>query len=154
MHIAKIKEAHTSPIQKITEKQMFANRNDPFKPYSQTREEEIDPLSSSFKRHANLDNIQINKDLNDNRRHTLDNRGKNETFEQPQKYRVNKLADPGSEQPLRQSSLVGKDQVQFVGLQNPKKYTCFMNSIVQCLVATPGFVSSLTMNQPRFNSQS
>ena len=35
MRMAQIREAHgRSPIQKATQKQMFANRNDPFKPYS------------------------------------------------------------------------------------------------------------------------
>ena len=86
---------------------MFANRNDPsYKPYSYTREEESDPFSNSFKKQSTLDNININQDLNDHRRNTYDNRGNPQSYDQPQKYRLNK-PDLDSGQPLRQNSLVG-----------------------------------------------
>ena len=102
MRMAQIRDSHgKSPIQKATHKQMFANRNDNnIKPYSYTKDEKADPLSHSFNRNKNLDNIQINQDLNDYRRGTLDNRSKPDTFEQPQKYRLNK-PDFDSGQPLR-----------------------------------------------------
>ena len=80
---------------------MFANRNENnFKPYSYSKDEQADPLSHSFNKNKNLDNIQINQDLNDYRRGTLDNRSKPDTFEQPQKYRLNK-PDFDIGQPLR-----------------------------------------------------
>ena len=45
----------------------------------------------------------------------------------------------------KQRSTVGQDSASpFLGLQNRQFYTCFMNSILQCLVATPNFVAALT----------
>ena len=41
----------------------------------------------------------------------------------------------------------------FHGLENPKLYTCFMNSILQALVATPNFLSALKRN-PSLNKKS
>ena len=44
----------------------------------------------------------------------------------------------------------------FVGLANRQYYTCFMNSILQCLVATPNLLSSLCSlrTNPKLNVRS
>jgi ubiquitin C-terminal hydrolase len=35
------------------------------------------------------------------------------------------------------------ERTPFLGLQNRRFYTCFMNAILQCLIATPNFSDSL-----------
>lgn len=42
----------------------------------------------------------------------------------------------------------------FIGLHNKQKYTCYMNSVLQCLVATPNFMKTMFSNTGNVNSKS
>ena len=59
---------------------------------------------------------------------------------------------------MKRSSLVGgQDAVHpFLGLQNRQYYTCFMNSILQCLIATPHLMPALCSlkQKPLLNKKS
>lgn len=53
-------------------------------------------------------------------------------------------------------SLQQMSSAPFVGLANRKFYTCFMNSVMQCLVGTPNLLRRLTglKNNPQLNQRS
>ena len=56
----------------------------------------------------------------------------------------------------RTSSLIENVNYPYLGLQNRKFYTCFMNAILQCLIATPNFTAALISlkQNPHLNRRS
>ena len=56
----------------------------------------------------------------------------------------------------QRTSMMESVNYPFLGLQNRKFYTCFMNAILQCLVATPNFSAALTSlkQNPHLNRRS
>mmetsp|Transcript_13811 Transcript_13811/g.17482 ORF Transcript_13811/g.17482 Transcript_13811/m.17482 type:complete len:158 (+) Transcript_13811:796-1269(+) len=65
----------------------------------------------------------------------------------------NSLLNRGSTN-LAQESI--EQNYPFLGLQNRQYYTCFMNSILQSLIATPNFLSALVSlkQHPQLNQRS
>ena len=113
----------------------------------------------------NLDDVQVNSDfqkltLNGNsnsrqkRNFTIAQNSKN-IIESPERSMSMKQPNNVSSQQvngIQMSSNINRfslsriqpqitSQGPFHGLHNPKLYTCFMNSILQALIATPGFLS-------------